>query len=254
LDGLSSPDDVSHAALSLARPTARGGWGAAAGVTTVGGIERTRYDPASPDRFTTAGSVRAGDQYLRAAAARRLFWNFEGGAAVTLMKEDLDDRSAKTAAVSAGAAWEAGGGWRWGAVLKNAGADGNFGDGRVPSPARFQLGVRYIVPAWGEGEMDYSSALQGGREFLLGGQWHGESETFFLRAGYRLRYPNDGLGRWNGAAAGLGARWGDFQADYALQPFGDVGTSQRASLTWRWGTEKKKVSRPQVLRRRPRAY
>jgi hypothetical protein len=254
LDGLSSPDEVSHAALSMARPIARGGWGAAAGVTTVGGIERTRYDPASPDRFTTAGSVRAGDQYLAAAAGRRLSLDLDGGAAVTLMKEDLDDRSARTAAVSAGAAWEAGGGWRWGAVLKNAGPDAHFVDGRVPSPLRFQFGARYSVRSWGEGEADYSSAFRGGRELLLGGQWHGETERVFFRVGYRLRFPDDGLGRWNGATAGLGCRWGDFQADYALQPFGDVGTSQRMSLTWRWGREKARPPRPPVGRRRPMAY
>ena len=254
LDGLSSPDDVSQEALSLAGPTARGGWGAAAGVSTVGGIDRTIYDPASPDRFTTSGSVRAGDQYLIAAVGRRLSLDVDGGAAVTLMKEDLGDRSARTAAVTAGAAWEAGGGWRWGAVLKNAGPDGNFGGGPVPSPLRFQVGARYRVPDWGEGEADYSTALQGGRELLLGAQWHGESDIVFFRAGYRLRFPDDGLGRWSGATAGLGCRWGDFHVDYALQPFGDFGRAQRVTLAWRWGAEKPRPTHPEDRRRRPRAY
>ncbi len=235
LDGRAAWEDVKNEAVSFSCPSGRGAWELAAGVLTVGGIERTRYDPSSPDRFTTDGSVRAGDQFAGAAYARRLSPDVDGGVGVKILSEKLDNRSARTVAFDAGVVRQMNDSWRWAAALLNAGPDARFDSQRFPTPVRLQLGVRCSPASWVDWEADWSDAFHGEKSVLLGGQFHPEEGNYFLRLGYRAQSHGNGLGDWYGATGGLGGRWGNIEADYSVQPFGGLGVVQQVSLSWRFG-------------------
>ncbi len=227
--------DVTQEAVSYARPSPGGGWGVVGGLMNVGGLVKTRYDPSSPDRFVTDGSLRAGDQYAGAAVGRRLNWGLSWGAGAKILKEDLDTRSAAALALDAGLLRRLDSQWALGAALQNVGVPVWFSSASVAPPARVQAGVFYSPEDWAEWELDDVQPFQGSGELLLGGQFRLE-QTTFLRVGYRFLFRKNRLGAMSGASAGLGARLDGLGIDYALEPFGDLGMLHRVTLSWRWGS------------------
>lgn len=64
---------------------------------------------------------------------------------------------------------------------------------------------------------------------------------FFFRAGYQYDLVDNQIPGLQYLSAGFGLRLGDFDLDYAFLPMGDLGSSQRVGLVYRFG-EKKAVS------------
>jgi hypothetical protein len=88
-------------------------------------------------------------------------------------------------------------------------------------------------------EGDLIHPLRGqGAGFTAGGEFDFQKQAF-LRAGYRGRFRGRGRESGDGFTAGVGGRWGDWQADYAVSPFDDLGAAHRFSLTWRWREARK---------------
>lgn len=251
LHGQSAWEDVLHESVSYARPRGRrDAWALTAGIFAVQGLVKTRYDPASPDHFTESGSLRAGDQYLGAAYGRRISPEWDAGAAVKLLKEDLDDRSAWTAALDLGVAREVDDRWGWGAAVRNLGPGAKLSSEKFSTPLRAQAGAYYKTESWMEWGLDYVHGFKDGGDEILGGVQFDWQKTAFLRAGYRHLFKENGLGALSGATAGLGGRWGSLEADYAFQPFGDLGGAHRVSLSWQFG--KPRLNENHRVRRRSR--
>jgi tetratricopeptide (TPR) repeat protein len=78
------------------------------------------------------------------------------------------------------------------------------------------------------------------------GAEYGFQSNYFLRAGYQVSQQNNELGGLTGLTAGAGIRWNDLELDYAYLPYGDLGTSNRVSLSYFFPTSKDKttVSKP----------
>jgi tetratricopeptide (TPR) repeat protein len=70
------------------------------------------------------------------------------------------------------------------------------------------------------------------------------SSFLALRAGYVCNFTNNLIQGLTGVTAGLGFHYQDLSLDYAYSPFGDLGTSQRLSLTYLFGEKTKKNATP----------
>jgi len=73
------------------------------------------------------------------------------------------------------------------------------------------------------------------------------SSFLALRAGYVCNFTNNLIQGLTGITAGLGFHYQDLSLDYAYSPFGDLGTSQRLSLTYLFGEKVKKTATPTVM-------
>ena len=67
---------------------------------------------------------------------------------------------------------------------------------------------------------------------------------FFLRAGYQFDLVDNQIPGFQSLAAGLGFRLGDLELDYAYLPMGDLGSTQRLGLTYRFGETAKTAATP----------
>jgi hypothetical protein len=74
-----------------------------------------------------------------------------------------------------------------------------------------------------------------------------ESKLFsqlFLRGGYQLNLPDARIDGLQGMTIGTGFQWAGYSLDYAWQPFGELGVSQRISLAYDFGGGANTVSAP----------
>lgn len=76
--------------------------------------------------------------------------------------------------------------------------------------------------------------------YCMFGLEYGIMNALFLRSGYELSGAEKTLGGMTGFSAGAGVRLDPVQFDYAMVPFGDLGTTHRISLSLSWGGEKPK--------------
>jgi tetratricopeptide (TPR) repeat protein len=79
--------------------------------------------------------------------------------------------------------------------------------------------------------LDGTLEFQGVNRLGIGAEYAYQSK-YFLRAGYQFSDQNDEIEDLQGFTAGAGLRLGDFQLDYAYLPYGDLGNSQRISLSY----------------------
>lgn len=72
---------------------------------------------------------------------------------------------------------------------------------------------------------------QGVNRLGIGAEYAFQS-SYFLRAGFQIFDQNNEIQGLQELTAGVGVRLGDFQLDYAYLPYGDLGTSNRISLSY----------------------
>ena len=77
-------------------------------------------------------------------------------------------------------------------------------------------------------------SVQAGAEGTLEGKWS-------LRAGYQVPFQDPQTGGLTGFTAGAGMKLGALALDYAYVPFGDLGTSNRISLSFQFDLPKEVV-------------
>jgi len=103
--------------------------------------------------------------------------------------------------------------------------------------ALFQLSPRVTLLTALSGTWATDNGLasaQIGTECALDHRWT-------LRAGYQLPFFDDQIGGFTNFSAGAGARFDDLILDYAYLPFGDLGTSNRISVTYQFELPKEIV-------------
>ncbi|MFC1679028.1 PorV/PorQ family protein [Elusimicrobiota bacterium] len=77
---------------------------------------------------------------------------------------------------------------------------------------------------------------------------------FMLRGNYGMSRNAEGGGSTPNLAGGFGVRFGSMQLDYAFMPMGDLGSTQRISLTLRFGRFEPSGARPSKRRRPMDSY
>lgn len=120
-----------------------------------------------------------------------------------------------------------------GAALDGLGASGSQGNSPLalavgaafaPRPSRDWRMVAALSGAFESGGMN---RLRAGVEAVFQG-------AYALRTGYEMDLMNDQFGGLAGLTLGAGYRLGSLSLDYAFLPMGDVGTSHRISLSYRF--------------------
>jgi hypothetical protein len=213
----------------------------------VGGIERRGSETDSPE-----GSFGASDLAVGLSAAGD-FGGLGAGVSARLVRQSIDDRSAAAVAADLGVLK------RFerhpvsvGASLTNLGTKVKFIDEGYPLPTAIKLGACYgmsksfphALSLQLDLPRDNSPSLGMGFEYLGFG-------PFALRAGYRtfsgaqrdailgraLGSQASGLAEFYGFFMGAGLRYKTGRFDYAIMPYGELGTAHRFSLGWSFGGE-----------------
>lgn len=125
-----------------------------------------------------------------------------------------------------------------------------FGGGIAGAPlaagwrlgAGWTIGKRWLLAASTElQEHDAIKRAQLGTEFLIG-DVEDKTNVLALRGGYQLTFPNRELGALAGMSLGLGYTiTKSIVIDYAYLPAGDLGTSQRLSVTFKFNSPGKSM-------------
>lgn len=226
---------VSHAAL-LSRP-----WGFGLTYFSAGDLEGRDASGNLTGDFTARDlAFSAGKGFALGA--------FRAGASLKYVDQKIDDSSAHAAAADLGLLYlPEGSGLRYGAALSNLGTKVKFREESYPLPLTFMAGASVVLEdtplmlaAQVELPNDSDAALRLGAEYS-------PSKNLRLRFGYKTSSSSDRdaiLGRELGGSsggvsslfgffAGAGVYVGGLSLDYALAPYGDLGSAHRVSVSMR---------------------
>jgi hypothetical protein len=125
-------------------------------------------------------------------------------------------------------------GWRFGVSYENFGSTTNG----ATAASILRVGLSKLFSGKGPFSLltaaAYSYEPQYGSEMNFGAEASLKS-TYFIRAGYQLSLQDTGLNGLQGVSAGAGVAVRGFCLDYAFVPFGDLGSTNRISLTYHFG-------------------
>lgn len=200
------------------------------------------------DSGAATGDFTARDLALSAGRGVNL-GEFSAGAAVKYVGQEIDGVSAHAAAVDLGALYRPEGSRaRFGAALTNFGTKIKFRDDAFPLPLTFRAGASVELqdaPVLLAAQADFPN--DAGASLRLGAEYRA-AENFRLRAGYKTSSSEDrdailgkelggdssGVSSLFGFFAGIGLYLGDFTMDYALAPYGELGSAHRVTLAMKF--------------------
>ena len=135
-----------------------------------------------------------------------------------------------------------------GLVYSNINLGGKIGGNQLNEGWRLGAGWHatrhWLLAASGELQTKSLNRLQMGTEYLIG-NLESKYNVLALRAGYVVNYPDPQLTGLSGMTFGLGYTITKSMAvDYAMLPMGELGTSQRLSLTFKFGCPEKPKPAP----------
>lgn len=200
---------------------------------------RTATNPDGVGVEFDPGDIAIGLSYTRVftdkfAAGGTIRWVHSGlGDLSVLGEEGLEDFAVETLVGDFGTLYDTGfRSLRIGLVIQNMGAEATFYDEPVPVPATFKFGVSMnlidtpgqIVKIAAEFKhpADTSEKINIGGEYAL-------NEMYFLRAGYKMNYDEEGFTAGAGARMTVAGRL--LGLDYSYSDFGFLGAVHRMSLT-----------------------
>ena len=190
----------------------------------------------------SAGSFSAGDMALSAAYAGALGRLLLGGGA-KVIRSSIDNVSGSAVAFDFGAQFlrltEAGDGpVDVGCSVFNLGSPLKLGQESDPLPFHIRTGVLWHTTPYLKTAFDYNLPVDNDPYLTMGLEGHVPLQRpkpwkALFRGGYNLRYSRkvEGL---SGLALGAGLDFERFFIDYAWVPFGDIGTTNRFWLGYRF--------------------
>lgn len=213
---------ISHSSVAGAYPLAAGTVAAGLSVLNFGDYDLRDV------RGARIGSDGATDAAVVAAWGGRMPNWLGGKASAGVMVEGVRESvGGFLPAAGAGLQVEATPDLRLGASLGHLGVAG----GVFPLPASLRLGGAYRL--WfGRVAVDMGRELSGERMWLSSGMEASLHSQVTMRFGYRWRSADRALRGLVGLALGAGIRLGVVGVDYAYQPFGDLLTMHRVSLSY----------------------
>jgi hypothetical protein len=222
-------DGISEDYLTVARPIyGLGAWGF--------GTDYLFVQDQGYDNFGQPTAVfNDYDFSAQVAASLQVMEDLHIGAVYKIVDEDYARQHSMGSGFDAGFQWRnALGDLDLGGGLYNFGTPIALGDYFAQLPFEIKAGGAYhLTKDWllaidfVHQPIDFFAAWHFGTEY---GYKVGPVQTY-LRAGYTIG-PIQDQGDNAGLSAGLGVGLGSWQVDYAYTPQGDLGTTQRLSLTW----------------------
>lgn len=216
--------DVTQESLLYAMPLGEwGGFGVGGHYANWGTFERRDNTGA------VTGTYQDNDFGAVLGWGRQMLPGIALGAGAEVLQQSLGGQAYSDTSGRLGIGWEA-----LPALRLAAAVSGGSSQARPGSlSSTFKLGGAYALPMGDStlllaGGYSYESGVSRfplGFEALL-------REQLALRAGYLFNLQDNQAQGLNGLAMGAGFKMGGLDLDYAFQPFGDLGNSQRAGLTW----------------------
>ncbi|UPT73729.1 MAG: PorV/PorQ family protein [Elusimicrobiota bacterium] len=146
--------------------------------------------------------------------------------------------AARTTAFDIGGQYDLDDDWSLGASGHNLGGGLRFDSETSPLPARAAVGGVWKPAAGWNVAADVVAPLYSPFYAAVGCEYRarltGEENFVAFRAGLNTKTPD--AGRFAGLKAGVGARFGPVEADYAFGPGGDIADSHLFAITYRFGT------------------
>ena len=182
----------------------------------------------------TTGGYEASDSAFSFGYGRRTNVA-DVGLTAKYIRSHIGSAEAQTIAIDLGARKEFGA-VLVGAAIRNMGPGLKYEGERNDLPLRLALGAAYKFSAGHAVSAELTNGPRGaGTEAGFGGEYQAV-KNIFLRAGYTTRTVAGGSGfdAAKGLSLGVGLRNERFSLDYAVLPMGELGSSHRFSLAWRW--------------------
>jgi len=190
------------------------------------------------------GSYHSGDFSGSLGWGKELLPGLSGGGAVKGNRSDLGGKSFQTYSADLGLLWNVLPSLDLGVGYSNLQFGGGIAGATLASGWRLGAGwnatKHWLLAASTELQDKAVSRAQVGTELLIGNVEE-KSNVLALRGGYQLTFPNRELGALAGVTFGLGYTiTRSIVVDYAFLPAGDLGNSQRLSVTFKFNALGKK--------------
>jgi cytochrome c-type biogenesis protein CcmH/NrfG len=223
--------------VAFAYPLSWGTLGGDVRALTVGGFE-LRTDPDNPSE-EPEGTFGAADVAVDVSYAYALSRVLAVGANAKVINQRIYDVSATGVAGDVGVYWEPRPSLSAGLAARNLGPPVTFEEDSSPLPMTAEVGLGYRM-------FDRKLVLSGAAEkpfkddFLYkGGVEYSPLEYISGRVGYLLGLDTQGN---TGLTGGLGVNVAGFSFDFAVAPYGDLGTTYRAGFTYVFGQERRRIT------------
>jgi len=202
------------------------------------GLSVVRMNYGSIERYSASdareGSFDAGSLAAGLTVAKKLGDSLSVGVTAKMIQESIDGNDASTFAGDLGVAMKTSG-WELGAALQHLGGGLKFvqESADLPTTVRVSAARRFLNDRWllafeASKARDNEATIRGGAEYNM-------SSILSLRGGYAATPGNQAdLGGLVGLTGGVGLDLGRFTLDYGIEPFGDLGFSQRVSVSARF--------------------
>lgn len=202
-------------------------------------IPRTFEDPGGNfDPRRSGGNFVNTDMKLNLSAAYKVLPWLSAGGGASFFRDTVDDDSANGFLFDVGALARPPGFFTYGLAVQNLGPSKG---GEAPAQARAGASATF-GPALAS--LELLRPFDSGKLIPALGAEYRAMPMLALRAGYRLGPSGDAGGRrWS---VGLGVRYARASFDFAVVPFGELGVSQRVSLSYAFGgaVEPSRASEP----------
>jgi len=190
------------------------------------------------------GSVSPTDLAVSLSYARKLM-GIDLGANIKYISSKIT-QTASAYAVDLGAMYPLMDQRLWlGAVVQNMGTEMKFIDEQYPLPFNVKIGGAYAFrPNW-KVALDVNAPIDNAINIGAGTEY-GYKINEKMNAAGRLGYNTTAkdTGGLNGISAGLGFTYLGYSIDYAFVPYGDLGNTQRISLSILWGAPGAAAEKP----------
>jgi hypothetical protein len=220
---------VRHDFLAYAQPTSLGTF--ASGFTY---LSQSAIEGRDALGHPTA-DFHAADAAVSLALARKTDWADFGGT-LKAVQSHIGSAQAETIAFDLGARKRLDD-WTLGAALRNAGPGLKYDTQRNDLPLRLEFGAAYMLSGRHALTAQWTNGPRGaGNDFGFGGEYRAVAGVS-LRAGYRTQSAiagGSGFDAARGLTLGVGLSRAEWALDYAAVPMGELGSTHRFSLSWRW--------------------
>ncbi len=211
-------------------------WGLSANYLRVGQITRTVATGLDTgEGFSETGDLSTYDLSLGLSGAGPVADDLQVGGTVKFIRESLADASSNAGAVDAGIMYQLQDehAWNLGASLLNLGFASRFSEASVKLPWTFRAGISGQPFAQWLLALDYVKRMDMEGEIDAGIEVN-PRRFFSFRLGYRYAFSRPDLGGLSDFSAGVGLRQKQLSLDYAFIPLGDLGTTHRVTIGWRF--------------------
>ncbi len=220
---------VRHDFLAYAQPTA---WGTFAGGFTY--LSQSAIEGRDALGHPAA-DFHAADAAMSLAFARKTDWADFGGT-LKAVQSHIGSAQAETVAFDFGVRKRLDA-WTVGAALRNAGPGLKYDTERNDLPLRLELGAAYRLAGRHFVTAQWTNGPRGaGNDFGFGGEYRAVAGVS-LRAGYTTQSSvagGTGFDAARGLTLGVGLSRAEWALDYAAVPMGELGSTHRFTLSWRW--------------------